>query len=352
MRYLIALFITFSLFSCDDDLPDNAFLPDSSGERGRILVLMEESLWDGPMGDTLRAQFSERAPGPYLRKEPIFSYHWKKPSEFNHMNKMGRSILKFIVDPDSVYKETAVLTKHDYFAKNQLFIIVKDSDHNRMLAYVQNNLAPIIKQFNDFETNQLIRDFKEDHNRRANEIAENDYGLSIAIPSTAKIKIATDTFFFAKRDRSRTLQGNEATGIKKGTYWIQQGFLIWKTPILSDSNQMTVASMLQERDSVLKYNLPGEVEGTYMGTEYSQYYEPEGKVFTYNGHKAVEVRGLWIYEGDIFVGGGGPFVQYSILNEKRGEIVTVCGYVYAPKFDKREYIRELDAVLRTIDIKE
>lgn len=352
MRYLIATFIALTLFSCDDDLPDNAFLPESGGERGRILVLMEENLWDGPMGDTLRAQFSQRAPGPYLRKEPIFSYHWKKPSEFNHMNKMGRSILKFIIDTDSTYQKTAVVERHDYFANNQLFLIIKDSDHNRMLRFVQNKLNPIIQKYNDFETEQLIREYQENHNRRANEIAENDFGFSIAIPSGAKIKIASDTFFFAKRDRSRTLQGNEATGIKKGTYWIQQGFLFWKTPLIPDSNQMTVSSMLRLRDSTLKYHLPGEVEGTYMGTEYSQYYEPEGKTFTYQGHEAVEIRGLWIYDGDVFVGGGGPFVQYSILHKKRKEIFTVCGYVYAPKFDKREYIRELDAVLRTIDIKE
>ncbi|MGB1102446.1 MAG: DUF4837 family protein [Crocinitomicaceae bacterium] len=351
MRYFFVSILLFSLFSCDGDIPDNAFLPESSGERGRVLILMEESLWNGPMGDTVQAQLSQRAPGPYLRKEPIFSYYWKKPSEFNHMNQMGRSIIKFIIDDDSTYAETAMIERMDYYAKNQLFLIIKDSDPNRMLAFVQNRMNEVIQRFNDFETNQLIGAYKNDFNKRANEFAEKEFGLSIAIPSGAKIKISSDTFFFAKRDRSRTLQGNEATGIKKGTYWIQQGFLMWKTPVIPDSNQMTLAAMLNHRDSTLKKNLPGEVEGTYMGTEYSEYYEPEGKVFDYNGHQAAEIRGLWIYDGEVFVGGGGPFVQYSILNESRNEIVTVCGYIYAPKFDKREYIREVDAVLQTIDIK-
>ena len=87
-----------------------------------------------------------------------------------------------------------------------------------------------------------------------------------------------------------------------------------------------------------------------MGTEYTEHYDPEGRVFDYKGHKAVEIRGLWIYEGEVFVGGGGPFVQYSILNEATNKITTVCGYVYGPKFDKREYIREIDAVLNTIEV--
>ena len=135
-----------------------------------------------------------------------------------------------------------------------------------------------------------------------------------------------------------------------GTFWIQQGFMIWSTPYFPDSTQMTVLGAQMDRDSTLKYNVPGKTSGTYMGTEKTEYYDPKGRVFNYRGHEAVELRGLWIYEGDIFVGGGGPFVQYSILNEAKNEIITVSGYVYGPKYEKREYIRELDAVLNTIII--
>jgi hypothetical protein len=58
-----------------------------------------------------------------------------------------------------------------------------------------------------------------------------------------------------------------------------------------------------------------------------------------------ELRGLWRVEGDFM---GGPFVSISQIDEQRNRIVTVEGYVYAPKYNKREYIRQLEAILYTI----
>ncbi|WP_066756643.1 DUF4837 family protein [Crocinitomix algicola] len=348
------LFIIVSLFAliaCDDsNTPKDQYLPEANGKHGEILILMEDHLWEGQIGEKVIEELSVRAPGPYLRPEPSFSYFRKRPEDLNHLNQLNRNILKFMIDTDSIYSETAVIEKRNYFAKNQLFIIIKDSDINRLYEYATNHMYEIRDKFNAFEVAQLKRMYKAEPHKLANEIAEEKFGLSIAIPKKCKLKKEQSNFVFFKRDRSKNLIGNEATRAEGGTFWVQQGFLIWKTPIIPDSNQMTTQAMLMHRDTVLKYNLPGERKDTYMGTEYSQYYEPVGREFTYDGHPAVEIRGLWIYEGKVFVGGGGPFVQYSILNEKRGEIVTICGYVYGPKFEKREYIREIDAVLNTVKI--
>lgn len=350
-NYLFILLSSFIFTACDSsaDSPD-LYLPEASGQHGEILILMENHLWNGQIGERVKEALSVRAPGPYLRPEPSFTFYHKEPQDLNHLNQMSRNILKFMLVNDSVYDATAVLEKENYFAKNQLFIIVKDSDINRLYEFATNRMHIIRDKFNDFELQQLVRIFKAEPNRQANEIAAENFGIQLAIPKQCAIKMDRPNFAFFKRDRSKNLMSNEATRAQGGTFWLQQGFLIWKTPILPDSNQMTIDGMLQVRDSVLKYNLPGETKGTYMGTEYSEYYEPIGKVFEYNGMPAVEIRGLWIYDGEVFVGGGGPFVQYSILNQKRNEIITVCGYVYGPKFEKREYIREIDAVLNTIEV--
>jgi hypothetical protein len=41
---------------------------------------------------------------------------------------------------------------------------------------------------------------------------------------------------------------------------------------------------------------------------------------------------------------GGPFISISTYDEARQRIVTIDCYTHAPKFSKREYIRELEAV--------
>jgi hypothetical protein len=43
---------------------------------------------------------------------------------------------------------------------------------------------------------------------------------------------------------------------------------------------------------------------------------------------------------------GGPFYSLTIVDEERGRLLTVEGYAYAPYFDKRPYIREVEGVVR------
>ena len=45
---------------------------------------------------------------------------------------------------------------------------------------------------------------------------------------------------------------------------------------------------------------------------------------------------------------GGPYINYSMVDEKRNRVICIDGYVYCPKFDKREYLREQEALIKTI----
>lgn len=85
-----------------------------------------------------------------------------------------------------------------------------------------------------------------------------------------------------------------------------------------------------------------------MATEMDSAVYPVGKIFTYESASAVEIRGIWKHAGNPAAFGGGPFVQYTLHHRGRNEVVTVCVYIYGPNFEKREYIREADAMLRTI----
>jgi hypothetical protein len=47
---------------------------------------------------------------------------------------------------------------------------------------------------------------------------------------------------------------------------------------------------------------------------------------------------------------GGPFVSLSTVDEERRELITVEGFVYAPQFNKRDYLRELEAIVFSLRI--
>jgi hypothetical protein len=46
---------------------------------------------------------------------------------------------------------------------------------------------------------------------------------------------------------------------------------------------------------------------------------------------------------------GGPFCSLTVYDSTRARLVTVEGYAYAPYFDKREYVRQIEAVVRSLE---
>jgi hypothetical protein len=66
-----------------------------------------------------------------------------------------------------------------------------------------------------------------------------------------------------------------------------------------------------------------------------------------NSTYMVEMRGLWKLENAFM---GGPFISHTMLDEKNNRVITVEGFVYAPSLDKRNYVRELEAILQTLEV--
>ena len=349
MKYF-SIFIALLLISCGGNVSKEDLLPDASGEHGHILLIVQDNLWEGKMQNALVSQLDQTAKGPYLRKEPLFNFFRKQSADLTHVNKMSRIMLKVMVDFDSTYQETAVIEKHNYYAKGQLFLVIKDSDVDRLYNFVLSDFSPILKKMNDFEMDQLISEYKNRNNPAIKEQAEKGFGISIDLPREAKLKLKSDEFMWAKYDRSRNILGSEANGTDNSTYWIQEGILFWSNDVVNDST-FSVPSIMNMRDTTLKYNVPGKVKDSYMATEYDPFYDPEYDHVTFKGKPCIIARGLWKHDGHPGAFGGGPFVQYSILNAAEDKVISVCGYIYAPKFNKREYIREVEAMLNTIELK-
>jgi Domain of unknown function (DUF4837) len=349
-RILITLLIPFTFFSCfDGELTADDLLPDASGERGHILILMEDNLWEGTMGDNLRAQLDQNIDGPFIRSEPMFDFYQKRPGTLTHINKSSRIILKIFVDREAEFSETQVIEKYDFYAKGQLFLVIKDSDINRLYSFVATEFRSIIDLMNDFELHQLIATYKGRYNAAIKEQCENKFGSSIWLPKTSEIKEQKKDFMWVKNERSRNFMSNEANNTDGGTFWIQQGIVFWTEPYTEQA--MDPMYILQKRDTILKYNIPGKLEDSWMATEYDPCCAPEARKIILNGNDCVVFEGNWNHDGNPGAVGGGPFVQYSVHNKSANTVLTVCGYIYAPKFDKREYIRELHAMLCTIETK-
>jgi hypothetical protein len=79
-----------------------------------------------------------------------------------------------------------------------------------------------------------------------------------------------------------------------------------------------------------------------VAEEYSPIYS---NPVDFNGRFAIETRGLWRLENDFM---GGPFVNYTFVNEKNNKVVTIDGYVFAPNKPKRDLLIQLEAIAHSI----
>lgn len=91
---------------------------------------------------------------------------------------------------------------------------------------------------------------------------------------------------------------------------------------------------------MLKKYVPGMFENTYMTT--SEFFTPQIEYMRYRGIHFVQTRGMWEVKNDFM---GGPFVSHSFYTPDGKDIMVLEAFVYAPRYDKRQYLRQVESLL-------
>ncbi|MFC2295943.1 MAG: DUF4837 family protein, partial [Prevotella sp.] len=94
------------------------------------------------------------------------------------------------------------------------------------------------------------------------------------------------------------------------------------------------------RDSVMKSNIKGETDAMFMQTSALPVVVETSRE---RGQNLIIFRGLWEVRGDAM---GGPFVSHVV--EHNGNTLVAEAFVFAPGKKKRNYLRQLEAVLYTL----
>jgi hypothetical protein len=76
-------------------------------------------------------------------------------------------------------------------------------------------------------------------------------------------------------------------------------------------------------------------------------FEPIAYDLKNNNMDVIEVRGLWDLENGFM---GGPFISHSVYDAKRNRIITVDGYIYHPNLKKRVKLKQIEAIIYSMEI--
>ena len=127
--------------------------------------------------------------------------------------------------------------------------------------------------------------------------------------------------------------------VRKETQHNSQGMIIYSYDFV-DTMSFDRSRILSFRNSMTQEYIPGPTEGSYMvvAEEYSPIIS---KRTEFDKKFAIETRGLWRLEGDFM---GGPFVNYTFVDEKTNKVITIDSYVYAPNAPKRDLMIQMEAI--------
>ncbi len=330
-----------------DNRQDDSDLPTSLGKPGEMLVVIDTALWDSPVGKELRLIFRSAIPG-LPEPEPYYSMQRVSPFQLNNFLKIHRNLLfvaafddntpasnrlKGFIAPDARERIEAdpslfYMINKNLNAKDQVVMYLFGKNRDQLLANLRENSAEIREQFNRAELERVNRAlFSKDENRKLSQELSRRHDFSIRIPDRYKLAKEADNFIWL-RDYAR----------------IDKNIIITYKPYTSQ-DQFSPENIIAWRDSIGREQIFGSGEKDTVSYMLTQTYVPaETRNINFNNKFAVETRGLWMLKNETM---GGSFISYTFVDETLKRIYYIEGFLYAPGTNKREYMREMEVILRT-----
>lgn len=325
LTYLFLAIAAISLISCSEAKRKQALLPNISGKAGEVIVVIDKGQWEGAVGTTLRDSLA--CDCPFLpQKEPLYTLVDLAPSGFTQMFQLHRNIIIVNIKPDVT--EPGILYRSDVWARPQCVIRINAADSDSAVQLIKENSKKIVTYLEQAERDRVIANAKRYEELSISPVITEMVGGSPHFPSGYKIKKKTNDFIW----------------IEYNPQYVTQGVFVYKYPVVEGEQMMDLDNILRNSNEVMQNNVPGMFDNTYMMI--SDFARPSIEYKKYKGLDFAEVRGFWEVYNDFM---GGPFVSHVFYSQDGTEVIVLQGFVYAPKYDKRHYLRQVESILYSFE---
>ncbi|SDW13363.1 protein of unknown function [Lutibacter oricola] len=323
MKKLGVIIAVLTMFVACESGPQKRVLKNANGRINNVLVVIKNSEWQGEIGDELRKIVAEPVLG-LPQPEAKFEISQIPPENLGSMFRATRSILNI-----GVGEENSFNIATDVYASPQKVITVIGKTKEDLVKLIQDNSTKIITSFRSADLVSIQRKILKKYWDPAKSATFSKQGYSIKIPKTYSV-VEDDGDIVWYRHK-----------ISKGE---SMEIFAYSVPITSEDDE-NGNNIVATRNAFGKKYIPGEVEGSYMITE--EAYTPHVFPINFKERKAFETRGKWEVKG---VWMAGPFLSYTVVDKPNNRLIVVEGLTYAPGANKRDYMFEIEAILKTLVI--
>ncbi len=310
-------------YSCNNSKDKTKYLPESLSKPSEVLFIVEKSQWDSEIGKIIKDNFTQSFKG-IPQDEPIFDIIHVKKSSFKNLFTKYKNIVIINIDNNIV---EGITIHENVWARPQVVVDVKCKNEANCITVLKSKINYIIDVLYKKSMQNLSYSYKKKNDDLIKEKIKKCHNIELSIPKG-----------FVVHDN---LKEEKFSWLSFEPQEISQGIIIYEFKLTNQN--ITKELLINKRDSVLKKYIASQRPNSYMKTTLPEIINLDS--IKIENNDTYIMRGLWSVENDFM---GGPFINYTFLDKKNNRVLVIDGYVYAPSKNKRDYVKQLEAIINTI----
>ena len=349
------LFLLSSVFmiSCNGDGNATSNMPKARGATGEILLVIDSTKWQGPVGDALKDVFHAEVPG-IMRPERLFTVNRVDPRTITRMLKMSHNIIYVTTFDDrkggsqrinAQFEESSkelvandptkyMLRSKDEFAAGQEVLYLFGTTESELIQNLRDNKNKLQNIFQVRERERLSRALLQRKSGTAANLGKENFGIDLKLPASYQL-VKEEPNFLWFRQPTPTMDRADIS-------------LFFYEMDYKSEDQLFPENLVELRNRITKSHIFGDPSNpeSFVVTERREE-PPVFNTFNIQNHYAVEMRGSWRTNN---MSMGGSFLSYTVVDEDRGKIYYMEGFLYYPNEAHREPLREIESILLATEI--
>jgi hypothetical protein len=315
----LGLLLSIIFFSCEKK--QEQLSRASVGKINTVSVIINDALWNGEVGDSLRNKLAAPVLG-LPQEEPLFTLNQYTDKLVEGFVTDSRTLI--VIKKD---KKTSFEISKDKYASPQTVFHLSGATTDTLLYLLERHTPDMI---------QIIKKGEIEANQKINretilnpKIFENKFQIELEVPSTFEYVLQKPRFIWLKKE------------IVSGS----MSLLLYHIPLNAIAAQNPIGSIVKMRDSIGKLYIKGREGQMPMVTENG--YAPYLSKIQLAHCLAYESKGTWELKNDFM---SGPFINYVIFDKEYNRLMVLEGFCYSPADDKRDVMFELESIIKTVKI--
>lgn len=348
--YLLFLSFTLTVVGCSGLSDKFTATPTAISASNTIVVIADEDLWEGPVGDTFRYKYE----GPFIimpQPEEIFDLKFFTPFQLEE-GAVRKELRTYIYLADlsdtasmttkavradlgaSLYaqalKDPSINNKigKDKWAFGQMIIYIFGNSQAKLIDNIEKTFASVRKKVNDFDRPQIAaKTYLKGVNQLLTTGLKEKFGIAMEIPGEYVLAVEDSSTTWLRRDEKEMIMNILVSKIpyRSKDQFTKEGFkeIFLKTSKAVISTSTPGSSMMVNDEDLPLFSATLELDKTF----------------------AQEYKGIWEMSYDYM---GGPFFGYLIKHPYQDEILLVNVFIFAPGEKKRDYMQQLEHIVSAL----